>query len=95
MFDLTALMAIWTPGPLDLIIVLVVALLIFGPRLPKVARSVGQSLTEFKKGVKDGEDQARDFINQADRESDEAAESSSQEDQATTEETEDQEKDQA
>jgi sec-independent protein translocase protein TatA len=33
-----------------MIIVGVVAVLLFGSRLPKVARSVGQSIVEFKRG---------------------------------------------
>ncbi len=37
-------------GP-ELIIVGFVALLIFGNRLPSVMRSLGKSVTEFKKGV--------------------------------------------
>ncbi|MGI9456334.1 MAG: twin-arginine translocase TatA/TatE family subunit [Aeoliella sp.] len=37
----------------QLLIVLVVVLLLFGNRLPMIARSLGMSLTEFKKGVKE------------------------------------------
>ena len=37
-------------------IVLVVVLLLFGNRLPALARSLGKSLIEFKKGVKEIED---------------------------------------
>jgi sec-independent protein translocase protein TatA len=44
-----------------LLIALVVVLLLFGNRLPGVARALGQSLTEFKKGMRELEDDtARD-----------------------------------
>jgi sec-independent protein translocase protein TatA len=37
-------------GPLELILILVVALLVFGPkRLPEVGRSVGKGLREFRR----------------------------------------------
>jgi sec-independent protein translocase protein TatA len=39
--------------PLELLIVLAVALLLFGKRLPDLMRSLGKSITEFKKGVND------------------------------------------
>jgi sec-independent protein translocase protein TatA len=42
--------------PIELIIVGVVALLLFGKRLPEVARSLGKGITEFKKGVRGIED---------------------------------------
>lgn len=39
-------------GPLELIIVLVIILVIFGPkRLPQAGRSLGQGLREFKDSV--------------------------------------------
>lgn len=44
-------------GPLgiwELLIILVVVLLIFGPRrLPEMAKGIGQSVREFRKGIKD------------------------------------------
>jgi sec-independent protein translocase protein TatA len=43
-------------GPMELLIVLVVALLLFGNRLPSVARSLGRSMVEFKKGMNEVDD---------------------------------------
>ncbi len=45
------------PGTTELIIIGVVALLIFGRRLPDVARSVGKSIVEFKRGMRDVKDE--------------------------------------
>ncbi len=42
-------------GAPELLIILLVILLIFGAsRLPKLARSLGQSSKEFKKGISEG-----------------------------------------
>jgi sec-independent protein translocase protein TatA len=40
-------------GPTEMIVVGIVAVLLFGSRLPSVARSLGKSMTEFKKGMTD------------------------------------------
>jgi len=44
------------PGTQELLIIAFVALLVFGNRLPSVMRSLGKSVTEFKKGVAGIED---------------------------------------
>jgi sec-independent protein translocase protein TatA len=42
----------WTPGPLEIILILVVVLVIFGPkRLPDLGRSLGRGMREFKDSV--------------------------------------------
>ena len=44
-------------GPWELVIVVAVVLLLFGKRLPGLARSLGQSIVEFKKGTQEGNDE--------------------------------------
>lgn len=42
-------------GPGEILIILLIALLIFGPsKLPQLGKSVGESIREFKKSMKDG-----------------------------------------
>jgi len=51
----------WTPGPVEIIIVIVILLLLFGPKkIPQLARGLGSSFTEFKKGLRGTEDEAED-----------------------------------
>lgn len=40
-------------SPMHMLFFMVVALLLFGSRLPDVARSIGKAITEFKRGLKD------------------------------------------
>lgn len=59
----TQILGFWTPGPLELIIILVIAVLLFGRRLPEIARGLGKSLTEFKKGVNEVEETKDELVN--------------------------------
>ena len=42
----------FAPGFWEILMLTLVVLLLFGNRLPSVMRSLGQGITEFKKGVK-------------------------------------------
>jgi sec-independent protein translocase protein TatA len=59
-------------GPLEIVIVLVIALLIFGPkRLPDLGRSLGTGMREFKDSVT-GKSDDRDEIDAAESQPDPA-----------------------
>ncbi|MBM4065706.1 MAG: twin-arginine translocase TatA/TatE family subunit [Planctomycetes bacterium] len=48
------------PGGWEWLIILIVALLIFGKRLPEVMKSLGRGIVEFKKGVKGVEEEVEE-----------------------------------
>jgi sec-independent protein translocase protein TatA len=46
-----------TPGPLELLVILGIALIVLGPKkLPEAARSVGRGMREFKETLQGGDD---------------------------------------
>jgi sec-independent protein translocase protein TatA len=47
------------PAPTQLIVLLVLAVLLFGQNLPQVARTLGQKLADFRRGMKHIEDEIR------------------------------------
>lgn len=50
------------PGPMELLIIGLIVLLLFGNRLPSVMRSMGRGIVEFKKGVQGIEDEIDDAV---------------------------------
>lgn len=48
-------------GTIEMILIGSVAVMLFGGRLPKVARSVGQSIVEFKRGFLEVEAECKEI----------------------------------
>ena len=60
-------LAFWMPGPWEMVIIAVVALLLFGRRLPEVGRSLGKGIVEFKKGLREVQDEVTKATDEATR----------------------------
>ena len=57
------------PGPMELVIVLIVALVIFGPkRLPELGKSLGGGMRSFKRSIEGDDDETKQPELQARRE---------------------------
>jgi sec-independent protein translocase protein TatA len=54
---MTSLFAFFNFNPMEILIILVVGVLLFGRRLPEVGRYLGKGIVEFKKGLKGLEDE--------------------------------------
>ena len=64
---MAGLLALGMPGPFELLIIAFIGLLIFGKRLPNVARSIGKSIVEFKRGVRDIKEDVDESSSTADK----------------------------
>lgn len=50
-------------GPAEMIVILVIALIVFGPkRLPEIGRTVGKSLREFRRASQDLKNEFQDSL---------------------------------
>lgn len=54
------ILALGMPGPFEMLIIAGLGLLMFGKRLPDVAKGLGRSVVEFKKGLKEVTDDIDD-----------------------------------
>jgi sec-independent protein translocase protein TatA len=50
------LLGIFNLGPMEIMVLLVLGVLLFGRKLPEVGRYLGKGIVEFKKGIKGLED---------------------------------------
>jgi len=48
------------PGGSEWLVILIIGLLVFGRRLPEVARGLGKSVNEFKKGMREFQESANE-----------------------------------
>ena len=59
-------LGMWFPSGMEWLIILGIALLIFGRRLPDVGRSLGRGIVEFKKGLRGIQDEVDEVKQLAD-----------------------------
>jgi len=53
-------LAVFGLGPTELIVILIILLVLFGgAKLPSLAKGLGQSIKEFKKAAKEGDEETK------------------------------------
>lgn len=70
---MTHLLAWGLPQGSEWIIIGLIGLLIFGKRLPEVGRSIGQMIVNFKKGMRDAQDEISNAGELPDKKADQQA----------------------
>ncbi len=58
-------LAWFSPGPMEMLIIGLIALLLFGNRLPSVMRSLGRGFVEFKRGLSGVEEEIQRAVDSA------------------------------
>ncbi|HYT89603.1 MAG TPA: twin-arginine translocase TatA/TatE family subunit [Gemmataceae bacterium] len=53
---MSSVFAFFNLGPMEIVVILIIGVLLFGRRLPEVGRYLGKGIVEFKKGMKGLED---------------------------------------
>ncbi len=61
------ILGFWSPSLPEVIVLGIVAVLLFGKRLPEVGRQLGRGIVEFKKGLREAKDELNDTVKKADK----------------------------
>lgn len=50
------MLGMWTPGPLEMGVIGIVAILLFGGKLPEIIGNLGKGIREFREGLKENKE---------------------------------------
>src|SRR3954468_23619381 len=64
-FPMMHTLAFTWPGPFEMMLIAALGLLIFGKRLPEVGRNIGKGIVEFKRGLKEAEQEINSEVSTA------------------------------